>query len=76
MLSHLRLIPLLLGLLTGIIIFYIYTPQKQVVLQYPHPNDAKDKIFKDKNNTCYSYSVHEVNCDVHEQNLKDFPLQG
>jgi hypothetical protein len=76
MLSHLRLIPLLLGLVVGAIILYVYKPQKQIIYQYPHPEDSKDKIFKDKNNTCYKYSTHEVNCDAHEKSLKDYPLQA
>lgn len=76
MLSHLRLYPFLLGLVVGAFILYVYKPQKQVVFQYPHPNDSIDKIYKDKNNTCYKYSVHEVDCDSNEKTLKDYPLQG
>lgn len=76
MLSHFRLIPFILGLVAGFLIYSVYKPQKQTILQYPHPDDSKDKIYRDKNNTCYSYSVHEVDCDVNERTLKDYPLQA
>jgi len=54
----------------------VYKPQKQVIHQYPHPNDSQGKVYKDPNGTCYSYSVHEVDCDANEATLKEYPLQG
>lgn len=54
----------------------IYKPQKQVIHQYPHPEDAKTKIFRDPNGTCYKYMSHEVDCNANEATLKDYPIQG
>ncbi len=75
MLGHFRIIPFVAGLAIGVLVFVLYKPQKQVIRQYPHPNDSDKKVYKDPNGTCYKYSVHEVNCDTHESTLKDYPIQ-
>jgi hypothetical protein len=75
MLNHFRFIPFLIGIVVGYIISIIYKPEKQTITQYPHPNQSKDKVYKDKNGTCYTYTSHEVNCDANEKTLKDFPIQ-
>ncbi len=75
MLSHFRLVPFLLGIGAALLVFWVYKPEKQVIRQYPHPQDAKDRIFKDPNGTCYRYTAHEVDCDANEGTLKDYPIQ-
>ena len=76
MFSHFRLIPFLAGLALGIVVLFIYKPTKEVVKQYPHPKDGKDKVYKDPTGTCYTYSTHEVDCGANESTLKDYPIQG
>jgi hypothetical protein len=73
---HFKLIPLLAGLAAGAFVARFYKQEKQVIHQYPHPSDAASKVFKDHNNVCYSYTVHEVNCDANEGTLKDYPVQA
>lgn len=67
--------PFLLGIGAALLVFWVYKPEKQVIRQYPHPQDAKDRIFKDPNGTCYRYTAHEVDCDANEGTLKDYPIQ-
>lgn len=76
MISHFRLVPFLAGLVAGFLIYLVYKPEKQEIKQFPHPNDSTDKVFRDKNGTCYKYSVHEVSCDANESTMKDYPIQG
>jgi len=76
MIAHFRLVPFLLGLGLACIVFLVYKPEKQVIRQYPHPSESKDKIFRDPNMTCYKYTSHEVNCDANEETLRDYPVQG
>ena len=76
MLNQFRLLPFLAGLAVGFLVFLIYKPQKQIITKYPHPEDGKGKIYRDPNHTCYTYSVHEVDCDANEATLKDYPVQG
>ncbi len=76
MFGHFRLIPFLLGILAGIVVLFIYKPEKKEIKQYPHPSEASDKVFKDPNGACYKYTTHEVSCDANEATLKDYPVQG
>ena len=76
MFGHFRLLPFIAGIDVGILIFSVYTPNKQVIRQYPHPSESDKKVFKDPNGTCYKYTSHEVNCDVNEGTLRDYPVQG
>lgn len=76
MFDHFRVIPFLLGIFIGGIVLYFYKPTREVVKDYPHPKDAKDKIFKDPSGTCYTYTSHEVSCSANESTLKDYPIQG
>ncbi len=75
MLNHFRLLPFLAGIAIAFLVFMIYKPQKQVIRQYPHPQEAETKVFKDPNGTCYKYSAHVVDCDANEGTLTDYPIQ-
>jgi hypothetical protein len=55
---------------------FFYKQEKQFILQYPHPSDTEQKVFRDPNSICYKYTTHEVDCDSHEGTLKDYPVQG
>jgi hypothetical protein len=76
MLNQFRFIPFLVGLAIGILLILFYKPEKQIIYQYPHPNEANQKVFRDKSGTCYSYSVHEVDCDTNEGTMIDYPIQA
>jgi hypothetical protein len=76
MIGRFRLFPFVLGLIAGGIALSFYKPEKQVILQYPHPSDTDTKIFRDPNKICYKYTSHEVDCDANERTLKDYPVQG
>jgi hypothetical protein len=74
MLKHIRLIPLIIGLILGIIAVFFVKPQQNIIYSYPTPETSGKTIYKDKNNVCYKYSAKEVDCDKNESRLKDFPL--
>lgn len=76
MFDQFRLFPFLLGLAVGIFLIFFYTPEKQIIYQYPQPNEASSKVFRDKAGTCYSYTAHEVDCDANEATLVDYPVQA
>jgi hypothetical protein len=74
MLHHLRIVPLLSGLVIGIIAILCIKPEETVVYKYPHPDTAEKTIYKDKNEVCYRYHAKKVDCDKNQDKLKDFPL--
>jgi hypothetical protein len=75
MFKRLRLIPLFIGFVIGVIAIYFINPQKDVIHKYPTPENAGKVIYKDKNSVCYKYSAAVVDCDKNESRLKDFPLE-
>lgn len=74
MLKHIKLAPLLLGLLLGIIGILFIKPEQSITYKYPTPATAEKTIYKDKNGVCYRYDAKEVECDKNEGRLKEFPL--
>ena len=74
MLNHIRIVPLLAGMVIGIIAFLFVKPQQNVVYKYPTPDNAGKTVYKDKNGVCYQYKVTPVDCDKNESRLKEFPL--
>ncbi len=73
--EHINLLAIVAGVITAIIFEYVAKPEKKVIFKYPHPKNAAQTVYKDKNGVCFKYNVNEVNCDSNESRLKDFPLQ-
>lgn len=74
MLKHLRLLPLISGIIIGIIAIFFIKPTKNIIHKYPTPETAGKLIYKDKNSVCYKYTAKQADCDKNESRLKDFPL--
>ena len=74
MLKHIKIVPLIIGLVVGIIAVMFIKPQETVVYKYPTPDTAAKTIYKDKNGVCYKYNATKLDCDKNESRLKDFPL--
>jgi hypothetical protein len=74
MLKHIRVLPLIIGVIIGIIIVFIAKPSKNIIYKYPTPETSSKLVYKDKNGVCYKYSTKEVKCDLNESRLKDFPI--
>lgn len=71
-----KLIPFLIGIGAGLVVLAIYTPEKRVVFEYPHPDNVQSRIYRDKNGICYKYNAAEVDCDKNEATLKEYPIQA
>ena len=74
MINHIRIFPLILGIIVGIIAILFVKPQQNITYKYPTPESAGKVVYKDKNGICYKYSATPVDCDKNESRLKDFPL--
>lgn len=74
MLKHIQLVPLLVGLVIGIIAILFVKPEQKINYKYPTPQNAQNLIYKDKNGVCFQYIPKEVDCDKNESKLKAFPL--
>lgn len=74
MLKHIRLMPLILGIVIGIVAVLFIKPEKNIVYKYPTPETAGKIVYKDKNGVCYKYTSKQVDCDKNVSRIKDFPL--
>ncbi len=74
-LNHLKLFPFVLGLLFGFFYVYIVKPAPVVITKYPNLENVESVVYKDRNGTCFKYSIKEVDCDASEQRIKPYPLQ-
>ncbi len=74
MLKHIRVFPLISGIVIGIIAILFIKPTKNVIYKYPTPETCGKITYKDKNGVCYKYTAKSVDCDKNESRLKDFPI--
>lgn len=75
MLHHIKFLPFLGGVLLGLFMLFYYKAPAHVIYEYPHPEKGENRIYKDKNSVCYTYSSKEVSCDANEGTLRQYPLQ-
>jgi hypothetical protein len=75
MIHHFRLLPFVFGIAVGFLVVFYYKPSALIVHEYPHPENVKDRVYKDTNGVCYKYDSKEVDCDKNEETLKVYPLQ-
>ncbi len=76
LLKQFKWLPFLLGLGIGFIALRFVKTEPVKVLEYPHPDTVKQRVYRDKNSVCYKYTAVEVNCDENQHNLTPYPLQG
>lgn len=76
MLHHFRLYPFLAGLAVGVLLIVFYKAAPIVVYNYPHPQNVRDRVYRDTNGVCYKYNAQEVECDENEGTLKMYPIQS
>ena len=76
MFKQFKLIPFIIGICIGVFILFYYQTPMPIVYQYPHPDTVKDRVYRDRDGVCYSYTSLEVDCDKNEATLKEYPLQG
>ena len=74
MIKHIQIIPLLIGIIIGILAVVFVKPEQKIVYKYPTPINCAKTVYKDKNGVCYRYSSKEMDCDKNEARLKNFPL--
>jgi hypothetical protein len=76
MYQHFRLKWFLGGLVLGLFLLYAYKAPPPIVYEYPHPQKGGDRVYRDRNGVCYSYTATKVDCDANEATLRPYPLQG
>ena len=76
MLHHFQILPFIGGLAIGALLLFYYKAPPTTIYEYPHPHNVSGRVYRDKNNICYSYNSVQVDCDANVSTLKQYPLQG
>ena len=58
----------------GLLICYILTPSPEVVVKFPSPYNAGNVVYRDKADTCFTYSANEVACPRDKSTIKMQPV--
>ena len=76
MLQHLQIIPIILGLIVGYVVFFVIkATEHEVVMKYPDPMNPGQSTYRDKNGLCYFFKREEVSCSgVTDKEIKSYPL--
>lgn len=59
----------------GMLLVYLFTPPTEIVYKYPTPDNVGNVIYKDLADTCYKYTMEEVNCPKDKTKINDIELQ-
>ena len=76
MLKHIRLLPFIAGIGVGIFLIFFYNVPPKIVYEYPHPQNIHERVYRDTNGICYTYSAKKVECDANEGTLRPYPIQS
>ena len=62
-----------ISLSVGILLTYLFQPEYNVVIKYPHPN--KKNVYQDLNDNCYKYIAKGIKCPLDISKVKEFKIQ-
>lgn len=65
-----------IALSIGLFFAYISTPQPDIIIKYPTPDNAGKVIYKDKAEVCYKYKAQEVSCPSDKSKIKTALIQN
>lgn len=68
--------PFLAGIAAGLVLLLWYQAPPKLIYEYPHPQNVRERVYRDTNGVCYAYTAQKVSCDANEASLKPYPLQG
>lgn len=64
-----------ISLTVGLLFAYLFTPQPEVIIKYPTPENAGKVVYKDVSDVCYKYKANEVSCPADKSKIVDNYLQ-
>lgn len=72
--NYIELNYFLFSLFIGILITYIVTPEPEIIIKYPTPDNIKNFIFKDNTDNCYKFISNNVKCPIDKSKISKIPL--
>ena len=65
----------IISLIVGFFAVYITLPDQRIVYVYPTPENIELLQYKDKTDTCFSFSQEKVTCPTDEKKITVLPSQ-
>jgi hypothetical protein len=65
----------LASFLLGLLVIYIYVPDKRKIYVYPTPETVDILQYRDKTGQCFSFQQKEVSCPNDESLIESIPIQ-
>jgi len=65
-----------LSLFIGLFLTYTFTPQPEVIIRYPTPDNIDNYVYKDGVDNCFKFTSREVRCPSDISKIKPIPLQN
>jgi hypothetical protein len=59
----------------GIFLTYVMQPPLKVIIKHPTPQNAGRIIYKDNNDSCFTYSAKEITCPSDNNQIIDHPIE-
>jgi len=78
MLSHFKFVPFLVGIVSGIIIFFYLKPEASNadrVIKWPRPENCGKYTYRDRNGVCYVFESQITDCDKVKESLQAYTLE-
>lgn len=65
----------LVSLAIGLLFVYLSSPEPNVIIVYPSPDNVGKIKYKDKADNCFKFVANEVSCPKNKDDIKMIPLQ-
>ena len=66
----------IISFMLGVVCVYNTAPPSKVVFTYPTPDNVNDIQYKDKTDTCFSFTDNVVECPDDKTKIKKIPIQN
>jgi hypothetical protein len=76
MFHHFKFIPFLIGLISGIIVFFYFKPEvKDRVIKWPRPENCGKYTYRDRNGLCYVFESQIADCNTVKESIQAYALE-
>jgi hypothetical protein len=77
MFKHFKVLPFILGLVIGAVIFLGFKPESAMdkVVKWPHPKNAGNVVYRDRNGLCYTFEAQIADCAKVKEKLVNYAFE-
>jgi hypothetical protein len=75
---HFKLLPFIVGILVGGVVFFYLRPDianAEKVVKWPHPDNAGKIVYRDRNGLCYTFEAQLADCGTVKESLTTYAFE-